>query len=169
MRHAAESILATIVVPGTAVGVIPWLILRQTGGAAPTVFGPLEILALAGAIAGAGMVIWVSFAFVRQGHGTPIPVDPPTTFVASGLFRYVRNPMYFGALLVLASEVIFFRSVAILVFGFFLWLALHSFLVIWEEPQLKRRFGATYLEYVATTPRWFPRIPRGSTRGDPAL
>lgn len=167
MRHAIESALATIIVPGTVVGVVPWWILRQTGGGAPMRLGPPEILGLAGAMVGAGMVIWVSFAFVRQGHGTPIPVAPPAEFVATGLFRYVRNPMYCGALLMLASEVVLFRSLPLLIYAFFLWLALHTFLVIVEEPQLKRRFGATYLEYLATTPRWIPRIRRSATHGDP--
>lgn len=167
MRHAVESTLATIIVPGAAVILIPWLILRQFGGGAPARLGPLEILALAGAVLGAGMVIWVSFAFVRQGHGTPIPVDPPAEFVANGLFRYVRNPMYVGALLILASEVALFRSWPLLLYAFLLWLALHTFLVIFEEPQLKRRFGAAYLEYLATTPRWIPRLRPTSSQGGP--
>lgn len=160
MRHTIEAALATIVVPGAAVLGIPWLILRATGSTPPGDVGVLGYAAIVVALAGAAMIIWVSIAFVRRGRGTPVPIDPPTIFVADGLFRVVRNPMYLGALLVLGAEIVVFRSLPLLAYAALLWLALHTFLIAVEEPQLKRRFGESYVAYLATTPRWIPRMSR---------
>ena len=109
------------------------------------------------AAVGICMVVWVSVTFVRRGMGTAVPLLPPAQFVAIGLYRFVRNPMYIGLLLVIIAEAIFFRSVWLLVFACFFWLAVHSYVVLIEEPDLKRRFGADYDEYLTTTPRWIPR------------
>jgi protein-S-isoprenylcysteine O-methyltransferase Ste14 len=159
-RHILEATLATIVVPGGAVVLVPWLILRTAAAPSPRNLGLLELVAIPLAALGAAMIVWVSAAFVRLGHGTPVPIDPPTTFVAAGLFRYVRNPMYVGVLTVLLAETIFFRSLPILIYALAIGLALHVFLVAFEEPQLKRRFGDSYVRYLAATPRWIPRLPR---------
>jgi protein-S-isoprenylcysteine O-methyltransferase Ste14 len=67
--------------------------------------------------------------------------------------------MYVGALLVLAGVVIFYGSLWILAYAAGLWAALHTFTVVLEEPQLKRRFGEPYETYVKEVPRWVPRVP----------
>lgn len=162
MRKSIETILATIAVPGVAIGLIPYLILRLTGNARSSQPGLFQIVAIFVGLVGLAMVIWVSYAFVTRGSGTPIPLDPPDRFVASGLFRYVRNPMYLGALLVVISEAIGIGSPWLVAYAFGLWLALHAFLVFFEEPQLERRFGESYRYYRLSTPRWIPSRP-----GDP--
>jgi len=105
------------------------------------------------------MVLWVSIVFVRKGQGTPIPIEPPTRLVLQGLYRYVRNPMYAGAVLILLGDVIFFHSGWLLLYAVGLWSALHIALVVFEEPQLKKRFGADYEQYLKAVPRWIPRMP----------
>jgi protein-S-isoprenylcysteine O-methyltransferase Ste14 len=160
MRRVLLTILATVLVPGVAVVVVPYLILRATGDLVPPQAGIIEAVALLLALAGAAMVIWVSVAFVRTGQGTPIPVAPPENLVAEGLYRFVRNPMYFGALLTLFAEAVLFRSPWVLLYAGLLWLALHTFTVIIEEPQLEARFGDPYREYRSRTPRWIPRPPK---------
>ncbi|HET7010426.1 MAG TPA: isoprenylcysteine carboxylmethyltransferase family protein [Anaerolineales bacterium] len=159
MRNIIATALATVVVPGVAVILVPYLILQATGGLTPPQIGVIEVICILLALAGAAMVVWVSVAFVTHGKGTPVPVDPPKNLVAAGLYRFVRNPMYFGALLTLFAEAIFFRSAWILLYAGLVWLALHTFTVLVEEPQLARRFGDLYLEYKAKTPRWIPRPP----------
>ena len=160
LRQTIETIVAAILVPGIADGYIPYLILAHTGRRWPAHSGVLEALAVALAVLGAAAMIWVAVAFVRRGKGTPIPLDPPKEFVAQGLYRHVRNPMYVGALSVLAGEALFFRSWWILLYGAGLWTVLHVFAVLIEEPQLERRFGETYRRYKTTTPRWLPRLTR---------
>lgn len=82
----------------------------------------------------------------------------PTRLVIIGLYRYIRNPMYVGALLIILAEAAYFGSLWLVIYAAGLWAVLHIFLVVIEEPQLKRRFGADYEQYVKTVPRWFPKI-----------
>jgi Phospholipid methyltransferase len=105
------------------------------------------------------MIVAVSTTFVRHGKGTPIPTDPPGRLVIVGLFHYVRNPMYEGALLVLVAETAYFRYLGLLLYAAGLWAALHTFLVLVEEPQLRKRFGADYEQYLRRVPRWIPCGP----------
>jgi protein-S-isoprenylcysteine O-methyltransferase Ste14 len=152
--------VATIVVPGAAVVLVPYWILQTTDGLAPAEIGLVDLVAALLALIGAAMVVWVSFAFVSKGRGTPVPIAPPRDFVAEGLYRFVRNPMYAGALLILFAESAYFQSAWILLYAALLWLALHAFTVLYEEPQLERRFGEPYRMYRSRTPRWIPRRPK---------
>lgn len=98
--------------------------------------------------------------FVRRGRGTPAPFDPPTEFVAAGPYGWVRNPMYVGgALLLLGSGLALGSPVLCGLAAVFLVLA-HLFVVLYEEPQLARRFGSPYEQYKRTVGRWVPRRPR---------
>jgi protein-S-isoprenylcysteine O-methyltransferase Ste14 len=105
------------------------------------------------------MVIWVSTTFVRQGKGTPVPIEPPKRLVITGLYRYLRNPMYVGAILITLAESLYFSLILLVIYSFGLWAILHTFMVIFEEPQLKRRFGADYERYLSEVPRWIPKFP----------
>ena len=105
------------------------------------------------------MVVWVAAAFVARGKGTAVPLLPPTVFVAVGLFRFFRNPMYAGLVLVIAAEAIIFRSWWLLLYAVFTWLVMHSYVVFVEEPRLAKRFGETYTHYLEQTPRWIPHWP----------
>ncbi len=160
--NAIVTTLATLLVPGAACFVVPYFILRGTDQPLLHPFGVLQALALTLVALGSWMVIWVSYSFVRHGRGTPVPIDPPKHFVSHGLYRWVRNPMYVGALLVLAAVVIYYGSAWVLLYACGLWAALHTFLVVLEEPQLRRRFGAEYEAYLRDVPRWIPRAPRSS-------
>lgn len=159
MRNTLITIFGTIAVPSILHGLIPFLILSAGSGVVPLKLGYVEIGAIFLAMIGLSMVIWVAVAFVRRGRGTAVPLLPPREFVAAGLFRYIRNPMYAGLVLVVIAEAIFTRSGWILLYAFILWLAMHSYVVLMEEPRLARRFGETYLRYLEETPRWIPRWP----------
>jgi protein-S-isoprenylcysteine O-methyltransferase Ste14 len=114
--NALVTTLATLLVPGVASLVVPYFILRATGQPLLRALGAVQIAALLIAFVGAAMVVWVSFSFVRHGGGTPVPVVPPKRFVSHGLYRWVRNPMYVGALLVLLADVIYTGSLWILIY-----------------------------------------------------
>ena len=160
MRNALIATLSTIFLPGGAVVLVPYAILQATAASPIAQLGPIEVGSLILAFVGLSMVIWVSIAFVAHGKGTPAPIEPPKIFVARGLYRFLRNPMYFGALLTIFAEAIFFHSAWLMAYGVILWLALHTATVFFEEPQLEGRFGESYRLYKARTPRWFPRPPR---------
>jgi protein-S-isoprenylcysteine O-methyltransferase Ste14 len=152
--------LATIVVPGTACFLIPYLILDQAGVPLAPSWGIWQIPAVLAGGLGVFMVVWVSTTFVRQGRGTPIPIDPPIRLVVHGLYRYVRNPMYTGAVLIVLAEAAFFRSARLALYAAGLGAVLHAALVVWEEPQLKGRFGTEYEQYLKEVPRWIPKLSR---------
>ncbi|MBF8261829.1 MAG: hypothetical protein HW376_1358, partial [candidate division NC10 bacterium] len=77
MRNILVTVIATVLVPGGAVVLVPYWILQATGALASPQVGFLEVVSVALALAGAGMVVWVSATFVAKGGGTPVPIDPP--------------------------------------------------------------------------------------------
>ena len=121
--------------------------------------GSLRLLAIVPLIAGACIALRCVFAFAWTGLGTPAPFDPPRTLIISGFYRYVRNPMYFGAALVVIAETALFGSIRVglqyvLLFGG----CLALFVLIYEEPTLRSKFGAEYEEYRRNVPRFIPRL-----------
>jgi len=109
---------------------------------------------------GALVVVSCVVAFVVSGKGTPAPFDPPREFVPSGPYRFVRNPMYVGALLALSGYGLFARSPSVLGLAAAAFLLAHVFVLVVEEPSLARRFGESYAAYRRATNRWIPRMPR---------
>ncbi len=123
----------------------------------PTWLRPLG-LALAGAgalLAGACIA-----TFVTRGRGTPAPFDPPREFVASGPYRWVRNPMYVGAAAVILRAGLVVSSPAIVLLAPAFLLVMHLVVVLHEEPALADRFGDSYLLYRSSVHRWLIRKPR---------
>lgn len=152
-----KSILFTFLGPGILTIAIPTVILHS-GAALTLEIAGLRYVGLIVLIAGAGIACWCMWAFVAIGHGMPTSVNPPVEFVAKGLYRTIRNPMYAGVLLIIFGEAWYYASWALLLHGLLAWLALHLFVVRYEEPSLHRRFGAAYDRYVQTVPRWVPRV-----------
>jgi len=108
---------------------------------------------------GGAIVASCLLAFVIRGHGTPAPFDPPEIFVAAGPYKYVRNPMYLGAWLLLAGAGLCRRSGSMVLFAMAWILVVHLFVVTLEEPGLRGRFGAAYEDYCRRVHRWLPRLP----------
>ena len=111
---------------------------------------------------GAVVVLFCVAFFVVEGRGTPAPFDPPRRFVASGPYRFVRNPMYLGAFLVLSGFGLYTRSPSVLGLVALAAILAHLFVVFVEEPGLARRFGENYLAYRRATNRWIPRTARAA-------
>jgi len=100
------------------------------------------------------LVAYTMSSFVRRGRGTPAPWSPPERFVAVGAYSVVRNPMYVGVLLAVLAQSLLFGSLAVLAWAGALAAIFHAFVVLYEEPGLRRRFGAEYDAYRARVPRW---------------
>lgn len=115
--------------------------------------GPGIVLMAVGAVT----VLACVFEFVRRGRGTPAVFDPPRRFVASGPYKYVRNPMYLGGLGLLIGFSLVHQSVSMLLLAAALAVFFHLFVVFGEEPSLQRRFGASYGAYQRSVNRWIPR------------
>jgi len=117
---------------------------------AGVVFGVLGVL----------VVAWCVGVFVARGKGTPAPFDAPRVFVASGPYRYVRNPMYIGAMMIILGAGLLLMSLSIVILTGLFWLCAHLFVWLYEEPVLTKRFGEDYCRYEATVRRWVPRFLR---------
>jgi protein-S-isoprenylcysteine O-methyltransferase Ste14 len=107
----------------------------------------------------AGIVLLAAciWEFARSGRGTLSPVDPPTTLVVRGLYRYVRNPMYLSVTTIVLGEVLLTGSGALLVYLAVWIVAVNLFVLGYEEPTLRRQFGPSYEEYARRVGRWIPR------------
>lgn len=154
MRLSIKNLLFFLFVPGTVAGLVPLLLVAR---GSPDLSGArlLGLLPLAGGIA---LLVWCVFLFATVGAGTPAPVDPPKRLVVRGPYRVVRNPMYLGVLLILLGEAVLWVSPGILFYSAGAAIAFHIFIVAYEEPVLRRKFGADYEDYVRGVPRWFPAL-----------
>lgn len=151
-----RNLLFTLVVPGLGGVLAPWWILTRGGHTArPAAWEAVPAIA-----AGAVLYVWSVWSFAAVGRGTPGPWDAPKRVVAAGPYRWVRNPIYLAALLVVLGEAWLFLSLPLLAYAGAMAVCFHLFVIGYEEPTLRRRFGSTYLEYQRTVPRWIPRPPR---------
>ena len=167
MRHAGLALmrrallpilnttLFTILVPGTVAVLIPrWLL----GGFRPPAEGPLSWLGIVLITFGAAIYFRCAWEFAVRGLGTPAPIAPTKYLVTTALHRYVRNPMYLGVAIAILGEAAVFRSLHLVEYALIMLLIAHTFVVLYEEPTLRRQFGASYEEYRRTVPRWIPRF-----------
>lgn len=146
--------IATLLVPGTVVLLIPYFILHRTGFAGRPEISFLSVLSIIIAVVGLIALLHSIWGFVFHGSGTLAPVDPPGVLVISGLYRHTRNPMYLAVVLVLLSEAVYFRSPALFIYAAAAFLIFHFFVVFYEEPRLLSRFGREYQRYFEAVPRW---------------
>jgi len=98
--------------------------------------------------------------FVTTGRGTPAPFDPPREFVASGPYRYVRNPMCVGAAAVMLGAGLAVSTPSIVLLALAFLLTMHLFVVVYEERTLAGKFGVSYRRYCASVHRWLIRKPK---------
>jgi protein-S-isoprenylcysteine O-methyltransferase Ste14 len=147
-----------VIAPGTLAVYVPWAICRWRF--APPLFGLFPVRIIGALMIAIGLpVLLDSFArFAIQGLGTPAPVAPPLHLVVTGLYRYVRNPMYVAVLLVIFGQGLLFGNVRLLEYGLVVWLGFVAFVLVYEEPALRRKFGKEYDEFRAHVPRWVPRL-----------
>jgi protein-S-isoprenylcysteine O-methyltransferase Ste14 len=107
---------------------------------------------------GATLVLACAGVFIARGRGTPAVFDPPRQFVAAGPYRFVRNPMYIGGVMLLAGFGFYQGSFAILLFALAALALFHLLVVFVEEPGLEQRFGGSYLAYKQSVNRWLPKF-----------
>src|SRR5437764_751364 len=127
-----RNVAFTLVVPGAGGVYGPWLILSRRGGGP----GPLAWEAVPVVAAGVLLFLACQWVFATTGRGTPGTWDPPRRVVAVGPYRWVRNPIYVSALLIVLGEAGLFRSVELLVYAAVLAVAFHLLVVGYEEPRL---------------------------------
>lgn len=152
------SALFLVIAPGTVAGLVPWWIsgwrMHPPLLGFP-IFRPLGLILIAFGLP----ALLDSFRrFAVQGIGTPAPPLPTQHLVVTGLYRYVRNPMYVSVTSLIVGQGLFLGSVPLLIYACVVWVAFHTFVVLVEEPTLRSTYGAEYDAYCAKVPRWIPRI-----------
>jgi protein-S-isoprenylcysteine O-methyltransferase Ste14 len=147
-----------LLAPGTIAGLLPWLISHWKMQAPLLGFTPFR--ALGGVLIVAGLLVLLeSFArFALRGLGTPAPVFPTQQLIVSGLYRYVRNPMYVAVLCINLGQGLLLGNLDVLIYAAIVWLGMHLFVVGYEEPTLRRRYGAEFDFFCRNVPRWIPRL-----------
>ena len=152
------SALVFVAAPGVVAGLIPWWITRWEF--LPPFFDLQATRAVGILLIVAGLPGLVdSFArFALQGLGTPAPIAPPQHLVVTGLYRYVRNPIYLAVAAVIFGQAVLFGDWRLFAYGVIFWFVSHLFVVGYEEPTLKKSFGAEYDALRINVPRWIPRL-----------
>lgn len=135
---------------------LPARVLEWSGIARPSGIGALQVVGGLVVVGGAAVAVWCVATFALVGRGTPAPFDPPRRLVASGPYRWVRNPMYLAAVTALLGAALFYESLALAGYALVFLAVAHTFVKRYEEPTLARTFGAEYEAYRARVGRWLP-------------
>ncbi len=147
-----------LVAPGVVAGLVPWALSRWQ--AQPPILG-LEATRWLGIVLMVGgiPILLDSFArFALEGLGTPAPIYPTDRLIVTGLYRYVRNPMYVGVAAVIFGQALWLGAPVLLAYGVMVCLGFHLFVLFYEEPALRRRYGPQFAAYGAEVRRWQPRL-----------
>jgi protein-S-isoprenylcysteine O-methyltransferase Ste14 len=140
--------------PALISGVVPWLLTDWQVGRTCL---PLQAFGVLLVTAGTTALLDGFTRFVKEGEGTPAPVAPPSRLVVSGLYRFVRNPMYLAVVLVIIGQALILGRPGLWVYAGATWLITVAFVRWIEEPTLHAQFGADYETYRRAVPAWVPR------------
>ena len=136
---------------------IPYEILSASGHDIEFNSGVFQHVGLVFIALGVVAYIWCSGSFVFYAKGTPIPFTPTKELVVTGLYKYVRNPLYIAGTLVLLGETLLFLSKGIFIYTLIMF-GVFNIHVLMEENHLEDTFGKKYEQYRKDVPRWIPRF-----------
>jgi protein-S-isoprenylcysteine O-methyltransferase Ste14 len=137
---------------------IPYKILISPNISYPFDIGLFRFIGLVPIILGVVIYFWCSHSFVFLGKGTPLLFTPTKYLVVKGLYRFVRNPMYIGALLVVSGEALLFQSKVLIIYALVVFGASNFVILFFEEPYLADKYGVTYKRYRNSVRRWISRL-----------
>lgn len=157
-RAAIATLLFLVVAPGSVAGLVPWLLSRWR--MAEPFFGIVGLRWVGAALIVGGVPpLLDSFRrFAQEGSGTPAPPYPTNRLIVTGLYRHVRNPMYLCVAAMIFGQALLLASGALLIWGALVCLGFDLFVRLYEEPTLRRSYGAEFATYCARVPRWLPRL-----------
>jgi protein-S-isoprenylcysteine O-methyltransferase Ste14 len=156
--NAIFSVVIMMIAIGLFCCAIPLWIIGWDFRLFPLEVGVFRFIGLAPIILGFGMMAGLIWGWVLSGTGSPLPLDLPKELIVRGSYRFVRNPMYVGYLLILLGEILLFKSSPLLLYLLTCFVILHTFVVLVEEPMLKLKFGESYEKYCKSVPRWIPNL-----------
>jgi protein-S-isoprenylcysteine O-methyltransferase Ste14 len=137
---------------------LPARLLAWSGITPVPMMGVRQVFGMLVTSVGAAIALSCILTFVFVGKGTAAPFDPPRRLVVRGPYRFVRNPMYVGAILALAGAALLYKSIPLLAYAALFGLIMHVLVVFYEEPTLRRTFGNDYVAYCGHVGRWWPKL-----------
>ena len=155
---AAGSAVFFALAPGTVAGLLPWWLTRWEAGAAFGRWLPARLAGILILVAGTAVLVHSFARFVLEGLGTPAPIAPPAHLVVSGLYRYVRNPMYLAVTATILGQALLLWRPVLLGYAALVTAAMVAFVLGYEQPALAQRFGSEYTTYRRAVPGWRPRL-----------
>ena len=150
------SAIFLVIAPGTLAGFVPWWIGQWREH--PPFFAFADIAGMVLIALGLVPLLESFVRFALEGLGTPAPIAPPQQLVVGGFYLHVRNPMYVGVVAVILGQALLFSDRQLLTYAAIIWLGFHLFVLLYEEPTLSQKFGASYDTFRANVPRWLPRL-----------
>ena len=156
-RAAVGSAVFFAVAPGVVAGLGPWLLTGWHVRSLPAYWIPVRVIGAGLIVLGAAVLIQSFARFVNDGLGTPAPIAPPRHLVVTGLYRYVRNPMYVALFAAIAGQALLLGQVVLVWYGLAVAVACVLFVRGYEERTLAAQFGPQYAEYKRNVPGWWPR------------
>ena len=150
-----RNLFFTILQPGIVAGLIPYLIVRRgISDVALWEFGARHYAGFTVFVLGFVIMVACIVSFAIFGRGTLSPADPTKKLVVQGLYRYSRNPMYVGVMLMLIGECIFFQLTVLWFYMAGVFVLFNLFILYVEQPRLKRDFGDEYANYRRRVRKW---------------
>src|SRR5690349_11129006 len=134
-----EELAFMVLVPGSVAYWLPKYGFHMFDAFMPSAWTLRHWLALPFLLIGLAIVGRCVWEFGAKGRGVPMPIDHARFLVVSGLYRYVRNPMYLGVLVFLIGESLWLGSRDFVVYATVWFAAVHTFVLLYEEPNLRRR------------------------------
>ena len=158
-----RNVAMIVLFPGTVAGYIPYRLVAPAVMPPPDAWTGSQYGAVLLLILGAVILFNSIWSFAHVGRGTLAPFDETDKLIVVGLYRYVRNPMYVGVMMILLAEAWFFWSERLLGYAGFCFLAANVLVIGYEENRLRHKYGDQFREYCRHVGRWIPGKPYDST------
>jgi protein-S-isoprenylcysteine O-methyltransferase Ste14 len=163
---AAGSVVFFVLAPGVVAGLVPWWLTGWETREPLPGWAALRVVGVVLVAAGVVVLLEAFARFVVEGIGTPAPVAPTRHLVVGGLYRYVRNPMYLAVEAIIVGQALVLGRLVLLLYAAAVGAAVAAFVHGYEEPTLRRQFGAEYEAYARAVPAWWPRRRPWTPAGD---
>jgi protein-S-isoprenylcysteine O-methyltransferase Ste14 len=147
-----------VLAPGITAILVPWALTKWEVQEPLPYWLPLRVAGTVLIAAGAAALLSAFWRFAVEGLGTPAPVAPPERLVVGGLYRFVRNPMYVAVEAIILGQALLLGQLILFAYAAVFAVAVAAFVHFYEEPTLRRQFGAEYESYRRAVPAWRPRL-----------
>ena len=148
-----------VLFPGAVIVYIPYRLLAPYSAPELTSWSPTQYAAVVFMAIGAAILLRSIWTFAYVGKGTLAPFDETKKLIVVGLYRYVRNPMYIGVIIILLAESWFFRSATLMKYTGICFVVANVLIIGYEENRLRNKYGDEFQRYCEHVGRWIPGRP----------